>query len=436
MKRKTILATLLVGLFAAAGMFVMLAAERVAPPVVPDLSGASSRALAAIQHEAEQALAQPDSAILRGQFGMVLLAHQYDSAAALEFAAAALLAPDEFRWPYLQGIAEISRSRSAAANCFRAAAELNSRAWQPKLRLAELLLADNHPEQAAPLIAAARTIAPDELRPALAEIRLLLLEQNFTAADDAIKILRNRGILVRELVELDAQCQFRLNHTAAATAAARTLEDEQLPAAGWNDPWAAATLAYSTDPADTISQARSLAASGNLPEAAGMLSAAQYLAENHPDYFPVLTRILLEAGRPAQALQAVDQGLAKLPRSPQLLHLKGSTLQVLNRIPEAIDSYKSALSLKPDLTNSGYNLALCLQQSSDPDAAVTTLRQVLAAAPEMHAARILLAQIFLDQKNPAAAAPHIKILADTLLPTNPQLQQLQKQLAEAGFSQN
>lgn len=323
LKRKPAIAYL-IGLVTTAVIVVMLATPSITPPVIPDLSGASPRALAAIQREAEQALAQPASPLLRGQLGMVLLAHQYDAAAALEFAAAARLAPGEFRWPYLQGLAEISRSRSAASSCFRTAAELNPQAWQPKLRLAELLLAENQTNLAAPLIAAARKIAPDELRPALTEVRLLLIQQNIPAADAALKPLRTRGILVRDLVELDAQIQFRLNRSDEAAAASRTLEDEQLPAAGWNDPWAAATLAYSTDPADTISQARSLAASGNLSAAAGMLVAARYLAEDHPDYFPVLTRILLEAGHPDQALQSADQGLEKLPRSPQLLHLKAA----------------------------------------------------------------------------------------------------------------
>ncbi|MGV2334930.1 MAG UNVERIFIED_CONTAM: hypothetical protein LVR18_12710 [Planctomycetaceae bacterium] len=54
----------------------------VAPPLLPDLSTASEAAMAAILREAKLAEADPRIALLRGNFACVLLAHQFDSAAA------------------------------------------------------------------------------------------------------------------------------------------------------------------------------------------------------------------------------------------------------------------------------------------------------------------------------------------------------------------
>jgi len=141
----------------------------------------------------------------------------------------------------------------------------------------------------------ARRLAPDELRPALAEIRLLLLQKQPQAAKSSAESLRARGITVRELVELHAQALFQMQQTAAARNASQELQNEELTPAGWNDPLAAAVLAWSTDPRDILTEARSLAASGRLPQAEQLLLNSASRLSTQPEYCTTLSRIQTDA---------------------------------------------------------------------------------------------------------------------------------------------
>ncbi|MEI7698296.1 MAG: tetratricopeptide repeat protein [Planctomycetia bacterium] len=399
-----------------------------APLRVPDLSSVSEQAAAAIRRAESKALASPDSADRRGDFGMVLLAHQFDAAAADAFQTAAELNPADFRWKYLQGLSETAQSRETAMQCFRAAAELNPSNWLPRLRLAELLLAENRPDEAALLIASARTLAPGEIRPALAEIRLLVMRKRFSEADTAATQLQERGVVVRDLVELRAQCLFQLDRPAEAQRLARELQQESLPAAGWNDPYAAAALAFSTDPADLITESRSLAAFGNFRQAVWMLQAQRARAVLHPDFFPVLARLLLESGQPTAALQECDEGLRRTPNSSMLHHLRGSAMFLVDRNTEAIASFRRALELKPDLALAGFNLAHCLLQTGDRSSAITTLMDTLQSAPEMSAARLMLAGLLLDESREQDAAEQLRILEQLLPATDESLLKLKRRM--------
>ena len=425
-RRISILLTALAALVAAVS-FVPLQSS--APqPRLPDLAGASEAAVSAIQREFTLAAADPDNAELRGNLASVLLAHQFDSAAAQEFEIASQLDPASFRWKYLQGLAETPRSRSRAMECFRAAVALRTDSWLPRLRLAELLLAENQLDPARELILDARQLAPNELRPALAEIRLSLLQQLPTPAVEVAEKLRGDGIRVRELSELYAAALFRLERTEAARMVVRELQDEGLESAGWNDPFAAAVLAFSTDPADVIAEARVLASVGNYQQAIARLQSARSRAVLHPDFYPTLARLLLENRQANDALQVTEEGLRATPGSPQLLHLRGSSLFILGQIQEAENCFREALRIKPDLALARLNLAHCLLQSSGRPAAIAALEETLRTAPEMQQARLLLTALLLDESRLTDAAVQLQSLQKMLPLDHPEVGKLQSRL--------
>lgn len=426
-RRRTIIS--LTALAALAAAVSIAALKSSAPqPVLPDLSGAAAAAVSAIDREFTLAAADPDDAERRGNFASVLLAHQFDSAAALEFKIASQLDPASFRWKYLQGLAETPRSRSRAMECFRAAVALRADSWLPRLRLAELLLAENQLDPARELILDARRLAPNELRPALAEIRLLLLQQLPTPAVAVAEQLRGADIRVRELSELYAAALFRLNRTEEARVVVRELQDEGLESAGWNDPFAAAVLAFSTDPADVIAEARLLASVGNYSPAIARLQSARSGAALHPDFYPTLARLLLENRQANDALQATEEGLRATPGSPQLLHLRGSSLFVLGRLQEAETCFREALRIKPDLARARLNLASCLLQSTGRAAAIATLEETLRTAPELLQARLLLTSLLLDESRLTEAAVQLQNLRRMLPPDHPEIGHMQSRL--------
>ncbi len=403
-----------------------------APPAPAKLqtSDASPAARAAIEQSLAKAIADPASPECRGELGKVLLAHQFDAAAAAEFQIASTLAPRDFRWKYLLALAESPFSRSSALQHFTEAAELNPSSWLPPARIAELLLAENRLGEASTQITVARSIAPDEIRPALAEIRLLLLLKQPENARNAAAALAARGIRVRELYELHAQALFQLKQPEAARNLARQLEDEELTAAGWNDPFAAAVLVWSTDPADLLLQARSLAAIGRLTEATRLLQSGANKASTHPDYYPTLSRLLLEDGHATKALEVASTALRHNPTAPSLHLAQGNALFTLGQRPAAADSFRQALLHKPDLSRARFNLAICLLQSNDIAAATTTLAETLHSAPEMTAARLLIAGLLLDQKHLSEASHHLQILKTQLPANDPQLTDLLTRLSQ------
>lgn len=417
----------LTALVAIAAAITFVALRRSVPaPRLPDLSGAADAAVSAILRESSRAEAEPSNAELRGNLASVLLAHQFDSAAAAEFGIASELDPHSFRWKYLQGLAETPHSRSRAMECFRAAAALRADSWLPRLRLAELLLAENQLAPARELILDARRLAPNELRPALAQIRVELLQNQPAAAVAVAEPLRKAGVQVRELSELHAAALFQLGRADEARAAARELQNEALESAGWNDPFAAAVLGFSTDPADIIAEARALAALGNFPQAISRLLAARARAAAHADFFPTLARLLLEEDRAKDALQVIDEGLLSTPRAPSLLHLRGSALFVLGRYADAEAAFREALQIKPDLALARLNLAHCLLRTSGRTDAISTLHDTLRTAPEMRSARLLLTSLLLDESRLPEAAAQLQQLGKLLPPDDPELQDLQR----------
>jgi len=400
----------------------------VAPPTTPNLSDTAAAARAAIAQALAAAVADPDSPERRGDLGKALLAHQFDAAAASEFHSASLLAPLDFRWKYLQGLAETPFSRTAALDCFQAAAALNPSAWLPHARSAELLLAENRLLDAAAQIRTARRLAPDELRPALAEIRLHLLQKQPAAARIAAESLASRGTLVRELVELQAQALFQLNQTEAARLISKQLQNEELSPAGWNDPLAAAVLAWSTDPEDILNQARSLAASGNFTQAEQLLLNSTARAASHPEFITTLARIQLESGKPEIALNTTESALKDHPNAPAILLARGNALFLLERINDAAQSYALALQHKPDLAHARFNLARCQLRQGQSNEATESLLETLRTAPEMTAARLVLAGLLLNQKQTSEATKQLQILITQLPNSNPQLSALLAQL--------
>lgn len=398
------------------------------PPTPPDLTNTAPAARTAISQALHAATTEPATAERRGDLGKVLLAHQFDAAAAAEFRVAAQLAPLDFRWKYLQGLAETPFSRPSALDCFKSAADLNPASWLPHARMAELLLAENRLTEAAAQIQAARQLAPDEPRPALAEIRLLLLQKQPQTAISLAESLRSRGISARELVELHAQALFQLQQTAAARSISQELQNEELNPAGWNDPLAAAVLVWSTDPRDILIEARSLAAGGRLPQAEQLLLNSASRISTHPEYFSTLSRIQLESGNPLAALQTAETGLTNYPNAPAILMAQGNALFLLSRSPEAAKSYSLALQQKPDLARARYNLARCQLQSGQIEDAIRSLNETLRTTPEMTAARLVLAELLLKQNQTSEATKQIRILAAQLPESDPNLAALHKQL--------
>lgn len=88
---------------------------------------------------------------------------------------------------------------------------------------------------------------------------------------------------------------------------------------------------------------------------------------------------------------------------------------------EAIGQFKSALRIRNDASDTYYYLASALYQAGDKDSALKEARTAVMFDTNYTVAHYLLAQIYMDQKDPINASyEYHKVL--TLLPDNPQAQ--------------
>jgi tetratricopeptide (TPR) repeat protein len=135
-----------------------------------------------------------------------------------------------------------------------------------------------------------------------------------------------------------------------------------------------------------------------------------------------------QSGKPEAALLTAETALKNTPKSPTLLSAQRNALFLLDRIPAAIQSYSLALQQKPDLARARFNLARCQLQAGQITDATNSLLETLRTAPEMTAARLLMAELLLKQKHVSEASKQLQILSTQLPDSHPQLKALLKQL--------
>lgn len=89
----------------------------------------------------------------------------------------------------------------------------------------------------------------------------------------------------------------------------------------------------------------------------------------------------LNAGRPAEALPLLEQGLAQRPDQPTLLSLKGVALAALGRAGEALEAAERAVALAPRWADGHANLAHVLTAAGRGEDCEAALRRALELQP-------------------------------------------------------
>jgi tetratricopeptide (TPR) repeat protein len=152
----------------------------------PDLAGLEPIVREALERAAAALAAAPDEAAVQGELGLVLHAHGFAAAAEVGYDNAARLAPDDYRWPHLRGLALLDEQRlDEAAAAF--AESFARRPYYPALlRQARTEQQLGRLERAADLLEIAAAHSPDD--PALLA---LLGEQTALVGDDraAVELL-------------------------------------------------------------------------------------------------------------------------------------------------------------------------------------------------------------------------------------------------------
>ncbi len=157
------------------------------------------------------------------------------------------------------------------------------------------------------------------------------------------------------------------------------------------------------DPRAVLEQALALHGQGRLDEAEAKYREVLDLAPEEANSLHMLGVIALARGEPERAAALIERSLAR-KRKPEALYNHGVALQALDRLDEAIASWREALALKPDYEDALYNLAKALKEQGQEDEAVALYRHILGQRPRDPEAQAMLADLLSARGDQQGAA--------------------------------
>ena len=398
-----------------------------APPVV-NTAGFDPVIAAAIAQARDAVQSAPRSAEARGRMGMVLLAHEVRAEARQCFAQASAFAPDEPRWPYFLGLAQlVDNPLAAATNLDRAVRLFPESAFAPRLRLADTLLSLGRLEEAEAHYRHVWQREPNSARAGLglgkvASARDRAVEaSNFLAV--ATQDLSTRKAAHRLLLNVN-QRMGRTNETAQL---ARTLaelpNDMPLP-----DPFLAEVERLKTGEAAWIDVGDEWIKTGHVAEAARLLEQTVQTYPNSDRAMFFLGRARARLGDAAGAEAILMRAVALAPGNVEAQMQLGVTRLSRGRAEEAQPCFRAAIQAKPNLGPAWFNLGLSLgEQINNRAESMAAFREAIRLKPDLVEAYLGLAVVLrADGQNQLAASELRRALS--LQPEEPLRRKLLDQL--------
>jgi tetratricopeptide (TPR) repeat protein len=135
---------------------------------------------------------------------------------------------------------------------------------------------------------------------------------------------------------------------------------------------------------------------GQLPQAEVLYRQILEAVPNHPDALHLSGLLAHQAGRLDLAIDLISKAIRIKPSGPMYYNL-GVSLQAQGKLDAAIESYRSALALKPEDAEAHSNLGTALQLQGQFDAAVESFRRAIAINPNYIEAHSNLGVVLREQ---------------------------------------
>ncbi|MGC2779515.1 MAG: tetratricopeptide repeat protein, partial [Bradyrhizobium sp.] len=126
-----------------------------------------------------------------------------------------------------------------------------------------------------------------------------------------------------------------------------------------------------------------LSKSGQLGDAIAVIAEALTLSPDSVDLRLDLARLCLQANDRARARASLVAAREAAPGRPDILIELAWALFLDGDYAEAAGTYRHALGLRPDDTQTRANLAMCLMEMGDRDGAEAALRTIMRGRPHL-----------------------------------------------------
>jgi tetratricopeptide (TPR) repeat protein len=396
---------------------------RLEPAVAEQLDAASLRLTELL--DARPAGPADQIAVAYGDLGMAYAAYEFDAAAAVCFAGASALDPEDFRWHHLLGFVKArGGDLDAAEQHFFEALRKQPRYVPAAVRLADIWLARGQPERALPHLMRAVALRPEEasVLDRLGEAALSQRDYNsaltwfqnaLAMASDANRLHYSIAMAYRGLGRLEEAKEHlalrgevgvkprdpvvdELTDLLGGTAAFLLRGRMAYRAGHYDEAVAAFARAAAESPENVAAQVNlgaALAEGGRKEEAARILRQA---LEGAPDNLPArfnLGQILRDLGDLEGALAQFETALGIAPGDADINVEYGRTLLAVGRVADAVTAYEMALSLDAAAADAGVEAAEFLLLSERVGEAVALLESLLEARPGEPALSLALVRL-------------------------------------------
>jgi tetratricopeptide (TPR) repeat protein len=355
-----------------------------APPN-PDLTGIDPDVAEAVRAARAAAEKSSRSASAWGKYGMVLRAHDFEPESNACFAEAEHLDPREPRWPYLHGMSVVLSNPEAGIPLLRQGVErCRDNPLAPRLRLAEVLLDNGHPDEAEANLQRAQKLDPGNARVELGLARLAMERGQWREAVEHL----DRCLELEDPAAAKKAYQLRSIAWNRVGEPRRARQDAEQAAArpddrGWPDPFVAQVLELRTGVEARMERADELFKDGRRGEAVALMN---QLVKDRPESaaaWNLLGTFLVKVGEYAAAEQVLQRQATSLaPDHVEAWFNLGVARYALTRWQDAADCFRKVLRLKPDHALAHYNLGHCLKKLGDTDGAAEEFRQALHCRPD------------------------------------------------------
>ncbi len=350
------------------------------PPAL-DLDGLPPAVAAALDEARRQVIEQPGDADAWGALASSLLAHDFPEQSLVCFVESERLDPDNYQWPYFQGVILSSQDQDAALPALRRAVDRAGNRALVYLRYADVLFDTGRFDDCQAAVSQALELEPGHPHGLLTQARLHFHRQDFEAALEWAQRASAAAPRLREPWELLAKVYQRLGRTDDAASALATLAQMPGEAQGLEDPLMQQLMSLRRDTSFLASQAERYFEQNQLQQAATIFQQLIRDEPEHSGWYGRLGRVLLKAGDPAAASQVLQQGLARHDRDPELWFLDGVAAFYQGQYQGALESLDAAIRLKPDFAQAHFNRGLALRESKQLADAVSAFQQAIVHDP-------------------------------------------------------
>jgi tetratricopeptide (TPR) repeat protein len=361
---------------------------------------------AAIEKARGQVRQAPRSATAWGQLGMVLATHSFPTEAHTCLAQAERLDPREPRWPYYQGVLLAPAEPDAAIPLLRRAVELfGDGPDAPRLRLAELLYAQGHLDEAGDQFRRLLQHHPDHARAYLGLGRLAYRQNNLEESLAHLNHSVTNGRTRRASTILRAEIHQRLGSRAAA-------EQDLRQAAGlpddpeWPDPFVEEYQRLGVGRKAHLDRANQLLDQRRYAEARTALEQAVRAYPDSDWAWLLSGKAALKQNDPAAAERALRKALKLTPDSVEAWFHLGITLFAKKDLRGAGECFRKATERKPD-AQAYYLLGHCLAPQGDEGGAIEAFRKALRYQPNYAQAHLDLGTLLAKRGQNADALLHL-----------------------------